>query len=179
MQIGRRIRARRKELDLSLRELAERVGLTASFLSQVERDLVSPSIESLGSISQALGVPIFHFLVEPDGRCPVVRRERRVEISLPDSDLVYQSLVPDLNRKMGVFLIDRDPGLEDFRLALSQEAEAFIYVLEGQLELCLDEVEYLLGPGDTAYFEGHRLCRLRSRGDKTLRIIAAITPFIF
>jgi transcriptional regulator with XRE-family HTH domain len=63
MELGNRLRARRQELGLSLRELAERVGLTASFLSQIERDLASPSIESLRKISDALEVPNFHFLV--------------------------------------------------------------------------------------------------------------------
>ena len=76
MELGHRLRTRRQELGLSLRELAERVGLTASFLSQIERDLASPSIESLRKISDALEVPIFHFLIEPEVRSPVVRRGR-------------------------------------------------------------------------------------------------------
>ena len=80
MQIGERIKARRKELKLSLRELAEQVDLTASFLSQIERDQSSPSIESLRKISQALEVPIFYFLAEPNGKSPVVRRNQRLKI---------------------------------------------------------------------------------------------------
>ena len=53
MEIGKRIKAKRKEANLSLQELAEQVGLTASFLSKVEREESSPSIESLQKISQA------------------------------------------------------------------------------------------------------------------------------
>ena len=100
MEIGSRIRARRQELDLSLRELAERVSLTASFLSQIERDLTSPSIESLRKISDALEVPIFYFLLESDDRCPVVRRDERTTLTLPNSNLTYELLTPDLNRQM-------------------------------------------------------------------------------
>jgi len=103
MELGNRLRARRQELGLSLRELAERVGLTASFLSQIERDLASPSIESLRKISNALEVPIFHFLVEPDAKSPVVRRGERALLKLPDSNLTYQLMTPDLNRKMEAF----------------------------------------------------------------------------
>ncbi|MCL7454197.1 MAG: helix-turn-helix domain-containing protein, partial [Anaerolineae bacterium] len=110
MQLGNRLRARRQELGLSLRELAERVGLTASFLSQIERDLASPSIESLRKISDALEVPIFHFLIEPDTRSPVVRRQERAKLNLPDSNLTYQLMTPDLNRRMEVFLAEREPG---------------------------------------------------------------------
>ncbi|MGD1992701.1 MAG: helix-turn-helix domain-containing protein [Anaerolineae bacterium] len=178
MEIGRRIRARRKELDLSLRELADQVGLSASFLSQVERDLVSPSIESLGNISHALGVPIFHFLVEPDRRCPVVRHDQRTKIILPDSDLIYQSLTPDMNRRIGILLIEREPGQGEIDLPLGQDAEVFIYVLEGQAEIQIDEEIYLLGPGDTTYSEGHRLRHFAPRGDRTLRFISVITPSV-
>ena len=59
----------------------KRAGLTASFLSQVERDLTSPSIESLNKINQALQAPIFFFLLEPDGKCPVVREDKRVRLN--------------------------------------------------------------------------------------------------
>jgi len=179
MQLGHRMRARRKELGLSLRELEEKVGLTASFLSQVERDLSSPSIESLHTISQALDVPIFYFLLEPDTRSPVVRRDKRVKLNLPDSDLTYQLLTPDLNRKMEAFLFEQEPGQDKSSVRLNQLTEEFIYVLQGQLEIQLGEEIYLLGPGDSIYFEGAMLRRLAARGDVTVRCISVITPPIF
>jgi transcriptional regulator with XRE-family HTH domain len=180
MEIGHRIRARRLELGLSLRELAERVGLTASFLSQIERDLASPSIESLRKVSDALEVPIFHFLVEPDVKSPVVRRDERAQLKLPGSNLIYQLMTPDLNRKMEVFLAEKEPGEEKITLPLRQQTEEFIYVIQGQLEIDLGEGEdYLLGAGDSVYFDGPRLRRLAARGDTTLRFISVITPPIF
>lgn len=97
MKLGHRIQARRQELDLSLRELAERVGLTASFPGQIERDLTSPSLESLRKVSDALEVPVFYFLVKPRDKSPVVRRNRRARLTLPGSNLTYQLLTPDLN----------------------------------------------------------------------------------
>jgi len=179
MELGHRLRERRQELGLSLRELAERVGLTASFLSQIERDLASPSIESLRRISDALEAPIFHFLVEPDAKSPIVRRDERAQLKLPDSNLTYQLMTPDLNRKMEAFLAEREPGEEKITIPLRQQTEEFIYVLQGQLEIQLGEEVFLLGPGDSAYFEGPLLRRLASRGDTTLRFISVITPPIF
>ena len=179
MELGYRLRARRQELGLSLRELAERVGLTASFLSQIERDLASPSIESLRKISDALEVPIFHFLVEPDVKSPVVRREERAQLKLSGSNLTYQLMTPDLNRKMEVFLAEREPGEEKITIPLRQQTEEFIYVLQGQLEIELGEEAYLLGPGDSVYFDGPLLRRLAASGDTTLRFISVITPPIF
>ncbi|MGD2206139.1 MAG: XRE family transcriptional regulator [Anaerolineae bacterium] len=179
MELGHRIRARRQELGLSLRDLAERVGLTASFLSQIERDLTSPSIESLRKISDALEVPIFHFLLEPDGKSPVVRRNRRTQLKLPGSNLTYQLLCPDLNRQMEVLLAEWEPGHDNITMPLRQETEEFVYVLEGQLEIDLDGEVYLLGPGDSAYFDGPALRQLAARGDTTLRFISVITPSVF
>lgn len=179
MELGSRIRARRQELGLSLRELAERVNLTASFLSQIERDLTSPSIESLRKISDALEVPIFFFLLESDDRCPVVRRDGRATLTLPDSNLTYELLTPDLNRQMEAFLAERQPGEEKITIPLRQQTEEFIYVLQGQLEIQIGEEVYHLGSGDTVYFEGAMLRRLAALGDQTLRFISVITPPIF
>lgn len=179
MELGERIRLRRKELDLSLRELAERVGLTASFLSQIERDRTSPSLESLRKISDALEVPIFHFLLESNDKHPVVRRTQRLELKLPDSNLTYKLLTPDLNRKMEAFLAEREPGEEKITIPLRQHTEELIYVLQGQLEIELGEEVYVLGPGDSVYFDGPMLRRLAATGDETLRFISVLTPPIF
>jgi transcriptional regulator with XRE-family HTH domain len=179
MELGQRIRARRQELNLSLRDLADRVGLTASFLSQIERDLTSPSIESLRKISDALEVPIFHFLVEPEVKSPVVRHDQRARLTLPGSNLTYQLLTPDLNRKMEAFLAEREPGQEKMTVPLRQQTEELIYVLQGQLEIQLGEDVYQLGPGDSAYFAGSMLRRLAARGDITLRFVSVITPPVF
>jgi len=179
MKLGYRLRARRQELELSLRALAERVGLTASFLSQIERDLASPSIESLRKISDALDVPIFYFLLEPETKSPVVRRNERAKLNLPDSNLTYQIMTPDLNRKMQVFMAEKEPGGKKITFPLRQQTEEFIHVLQGQLEIDLNEEVYLLGPGDSVYFDGPLLRRLTARGDTTLRFISVITPPIF
>lgn len=179
MQLGQRIKARRKKLKLSLRELANQVGLTASFLSQVERDLTSPSIESLRKISDALDVPIFYFLVEPNVKNPVVRRNERRKLTLPVSELTYQLLTPDVNRKIEVVLAELNPRDEPIPLTLHEDTEECIYVLQGQLEIRLGEDVYQLGPGDSVYFEGIMLRYLAAKGDETLRFISVITPPIF
>ena len=179
MQLGHRLKKRRRELNLSLRELAERVGLTASFLSQVERDLVSPSIKSLRKISAALDVPIFYFLVEHDARSPVVRRSERLKLTLPGSSLAYELLTPDLDRQMEVLIAELEPGDDNIAMPLRQHTEECIYVLQGQLEIQLGEEVYTLNPGDSIYFEGPLLRRLAAKGNDTLRFISVIAPSVF
>lgn len=179
MQLGHRIRARRQDLKLSQRQVAEQVGLTASFLSQIERDLASPSIESLRKISEALDVPIFYFLIEPETKSPVVRRDKRLKLVLPESRLTYELLTPDLSQQMEVFMAELEPGDANIATRLFQDTEECIYVLQGELEIQLGEEVHLLGPGDSIYFEGPLLRRLAAKGDQTLRFVSAITPPIF
>lgn len=176
MEIGHRIRSRRQELGLTLRELAGKVGRTASFLSQIERGQSSPSIESLQRISDALDVPVFHFLLEADDRSPIVRHHERLKLTVPGSTLTYELLTPDLSRQMEAFLIEREPGEEKAVEPLRQYTEELIYVLQGQLEIQLGDEVHHLGPGDSVYFEGLLLRRIAARGDVTLRFISVITP---
>lgn len=179
MDIGERIRARRKELNLSLRRLADQVDLTASFLSRIERGQGSPSIESLRKISNALEVPIFYFLAETNNKSPVVRHNQRTKFAWPDSHLLYELLVPSLNRKMEAFLGEHKPAEENIAVSLSQYTEEFIFVLQGHLDVELTTETYRLEPGDSIYFEGPMLLRLTAVGNEILRFISVITPPAF
>ncbi len=179
MEIGDKIRRRRQEQGLRLRELSERVGLTTSFLSQIERNLASPSLSSLYKISQALEIPLFQLLLDDRESTRVVRRHDRLKFMLPNSKLVYELLTPNLGCAMEVFLVQLDAGEDNIATSLNNPTEECIYVLQGTLEIELHSQTYLLGPGDSIYFQGPQLRRLTTRGDETLRFISAITPPIF
>ena len=179
MEIGTRIKTRRKEMGLSLRDLASKVDLTASFLSQIERDQASPSIDSLRKISQALNVPVFYFLLEQEGPSPVVRRNQRRQLTLPEANITYQLLTPDVNRKMEVILAELDPHDGEVPLVHHQHTEECILVLNGELAVTLGGEVYQLEAGDAIYFDGPMLQRLKARGDKQVSYISVITPPIF
>jgi transcriptional regulator with XRE-family HTH domain len=177
--LGERIRRRRQELGLSLRELASKVDLTASFLSQIERDLASPSLKSLRKTAEALQVPIFHFLNESDLQSPVVRRDARKTLTLPHSDLTYQLLTPDVNHKIEMFLAELKPGQRNIAMPLPQPTEECIFVLQGKMRVRLDDTDYELVPGDSVYFEGQRLREISAVGEEKLAFISVITPAVF
>ena len=184
VRLGDRIRARRKELRLSQSDLAERAGMTASFISQVERDVTSPSIDSLYKISHALDVPVFHFLLEPEAGSPEVRHQKRVRITWPWSgaELTFQLLTRRTSQRLEAFMTECEPGEPESAASTSgfgDATEEFIYVLQGQLEVRLGEGAYLLGPGDTVCFEGVVQRGMEPRGDQTVRFISVITPPAF
>ena len=179
--LGDRIRARRKELRMSQSELAERAGMTASFVSQVERGVTSPSIDSLYKISQVLDLPVFHFLLEPETTTPVVRHHERVRITRPGPELTFQLLTPRTSQRPEASMTEWEPGDPESASTsgFGDATEEFIYVLQGQLEVRLGEGAYLLGPGDTVCFEGVVLRGMEPRGDQTVRFISVITPPAF
>ena len=177
--LGERVRTRRLEMGLSLRDLAAKVGLTASFLSQLERGQASPSLSSLRRLAETLEVPIFYFLDEVSPVSPVVRHDARKKLTLPHSQLTYQLLTPDISHKMEMFLVELEPGERNLAIRLGQPTEECIFVLQGHLDIRLEDNVYSLGPGDSIYFEGPRLRELVAKGEEPLSFISAITPAIF
>lgn len=183
MQLGQRIKQRRQELNLSQREMAEQVGLTPGFMSQIEHDLITPSIESLRKISEVLDVPLSDssfLLVEMESKNPVVSADKRLKLTLPGSTVNFELLTVNMKQPMDVFMVELKPEDGNIATLLPQQiTEECIYVTQGQLEIKLGETVYLLNSGDSIYFEGIHLRRLVAKGVETLRFIIAITPSIF
>lgn len=174
--LGKVIRAKRIEMGKSLRCVAQRTGLTPSFLSQVERGLAEPSVASLRKIAEALGVPIFYLFLNSNGVEPVVRKENCRHIVFPASTVSSQVLTPDARRKMGVTRVCIAPGGESSPEPVTHPGEEFIHVIGGRMLLALGDLEYQMETGDSIYYYSsipHRICNI---GQDDLIVISAVTP---
>ncbi len=111
-RVGLKLKARRRQQQLSLRALAARVGFSASFLSQVELAQVSPSLGSLDRIAQALGMHLSDLLSEPaTANGPVLHHRRQASLRSEWSHATIESLLPaDVQSNIGVVLISLEPG---------------------------------------------------------------------
>ncbi len=156
--LGRRLLALREARRLSLRTLAERVGLSASFLSQVERDETSPSIASLDKLAQALGVDLASLFAQVPVD-PVVRATGRSELPSPGTN----TRLANLSRSRGALaprLLTLLPG-GSVGFLLAERGETFLTVLEGQAVARLASGEVRLGPGDSLHaLPEHQLLEL-------------------
>ena len=202
LAIGSRLKKLRTERGLSLRELARRTDVTASFLSQVERGTSNLSLDSLLRISDALDVSLIHFIGEDrnevedinahldpipcDGgdrlSCytPVVRAGCRPRLILPPSGVEYELLVPDLSAGLEAVMGRLSPGTGNVARRLREPTEEFIYVLSGTLIVGLDEEEHLLNAGDSICFKGEALTKLACGSeDHDVAWISVITPPVF
>ncbi len=191
---GLRIKERRKEMGLSLRDLASKTELTAAFISQVERGQTNPSIDSLRRIAEALQVSLMYFLSDgpqpqmafaipeqpaPLKYAPVVRANSRPKLILPVSGLSYELLNPDLNRRMEAFCGRLAPGTGNVARRLREPTEEFILVLSGSLLIALGTEEYTLHTGDSIYFDGATLQRLTCASQEEATWVSVITPPVF
>ena len=177
--IGTRIRNMRGERAMSLRDLAERSGLTPSFLSQVERGLTEPSLTSLRKIAEGLDVPIFYFLLETEPDNPVVRRGERKIMKFPGARATFELLTPSLRYKMEVITACLAPGASTCEEPLKHSGEEFVTVIEGQARVEVAGREYVLDAGDSIYYFASIPHRITSTGDGDLVFITAITPPTF
>lgn len=184
--INQHIRQRRQELGLSLRELARRTELTASFLSQVERGQANTSLDSLHRIAEALGVPMMYFLANGSEAMsasrkysPIVRAHARRTLSLPDARIAYELLTPDLSHKMELVCGRLAPGADNIARPLRESTEECIYVLSGALTVGLADEEYILYPGDAIYFEGAALRTLANTAREDAVWLSVFTPPAF
>ena len=178
--LGRRIKERRPELHLSLRDVAAATDLSATFLSSLERGLANPTLESLRKVANALNTPILRMADSGMGASPVVKYNARRHISLPPRHVRLEILTPTLTRKMVLFQVraTKDDGNLVVQ-PLAEPTEECITVLAGHLSACVSGQTYELEAGDSIYFEGRDLESIYVLGDEETSYISAMTPPIF
>jgi transcriptional regulator with XRE-family HTH domain len=198
--LGKKLRQKRREQLITLKQLAEKTKLSVGFLSEIERGLAQPSISSLKKIAQTLGISLFNFREEQsnadqngaqlslraDGYrdrntyisdVRVVRAGQRKKFFYPNSDAVYELLTPDLNRLLQVHYIQLEPGYESGpEMIVDPPGEKFVFVLQGSIEYRIKEEVVCLDEGDSLYYPGDLPVSFRVMGDASCRFIAMVTP---
>lgn len=149
---GRKIRELRKNKNLTLKELAVQTGLSSSLLSQIERDLVDPTVTTFWKICERLNVPINHFFQGSEKMDLVVRKENRRVMELSNGRVRYHQLTPNKSGKMEFIIVEIQPGeMSDVDL-VSHSGEECGFILQGELIVNLDGQEYFLNEGDSIHF---------------------------
>ena len=174
---GTAIRRTRKAQKMNLVDLAEKTGLSLSFISQVERGLTNPSINSLRKIALALGIPLSSFFEEAlatEG--PVLRKNERRVLVNTDSRLTYQLLSLDRNRRMDFLLTRIEVGAFSSEVPMGHKGDEAALILQGTCRIDLGNKEYELGEGDSIYITESTPHRITNIGNVPLTIISAISP---
>jgi quercetin dioxygenase-like cupin family protein len=151
--IGPMIRNRRKQLQLTLKELSQKTGLSVAFLSQVERDITSPSLSSLAVISKSLEVRMSYFLDIPEEAGRITRKGKRPYFSLKNSPVTYSKITNEFPDSQLDGVINRTPpGFVSEKV--THDGEDLIYTLKGEGFIQVGEEKYILKEGDTIHYRG-------------------------
>jgi len=173
--MGRKINALRKGKGLTLQQLGDVAGLSASFLSQVERGLTSPTVMSLAHIARALDVSPSYFFPPPRPHGPVVRSYERQPFRLQDGNVVYARLGADFDgRRLEPLMVTYPPRFESE--AFSHEGEEFFYVVDGKVVLTIEDETFDLNAGDSMHFSSGCVHRVANPADAPAQLIYVNTP---
>lgn len=177
MDIGAKIKQLRKQKGLTLEELASRSELTKGFLSQMERNLTSPSIATLDDILEALGTTLSVFFTD-DKDEKVVFKEEDFFVDEKEG-FTINWIVPNTQKnEMEPILIELLPGEKSFEVS-PNDGEEFGFVLDGRVTLVNGEKEHTVKKGETFYLTGKNFHFLRNDKKTTAKIIWVSTPPLF
>ena len=170
--VGARIRALRADRGLTLSQGGAAADLNVGYLSQVETDKASPSLETLAAIADALDVPITWLLADVAPKPRVVRREeRRGQEQSPG--LRTEEVDGGHARRLRIVEAIAQPGTRSS--IMTDAGEEHHIVLEGRIRLRQGDFETELGPGDYLVWDGSFPHEAEVVGDEPARILI-ITP---
>ncbi|WP_228108270.1 cupin domain-containing protein [Terrisporobacter petrolearius] len=180
IDIGKKIRELRKSKNFSIIDLSRESGLSTGLISQIERNMVVPSIKVMWKIANVLEVNIGYFFDEDDENIEekiVVRKDHRKSINTNDSTKSYELLMPNLNNKSIEFiLITLDKETKINKELVSHKGEECGYIIEGKMKIILENKEYILEKGDSFYFDSKIPHVYENYGDETCVLVCAMTP---
>lgn len=155
--LGADLRALRKARGLTLQDLADGLGRSVGWLSQVERDLSEPSITDLRHMAGVLDVSVSSlFRTEdiPEAEAGyVVRANARRPIGSREAGLVEELLSPDLTDDFEVVHSTFEPGAE-ITEPVARPTQEVGYIVSGQLDIWVDGRTFRLNTGDSFRFRG-------------------------
>jgi transcriptional regulator with XRE-family HTH domain len=174
--LGTNIRLLRKAQGRTLADVAAATGLSVSLLSQVERGLLDPSMDSLRDIADALGTEPFRLLMNGSSRSLVVRAGEGVRIPLGEGEVDIELLSPSLE---GAFEVGRwwlPPGGASARAPRAHAGEEATLILEGEVVFELGSEVIELGPGDYVVYSAALPHRVRNAGPKPAAAVFVVSP---
>lgn len=162
--IGARVRSLRKSKNKTLTELAEQTDLSPAYISNLERNLCSPTLDNIQRICSALDIEIIKLLDDREWSEKVIKAEERTVIYEKEGKIRYESINFGAGRMTGEFIIV-EPHCEYVK-EWTHSYDEIGYVLEGKLLIMIDQTEYMLDEGDAFYIDADRRHNLGNRTDK-------------
>ena len=177
MDIGKKLKELRLQNDLTLGDLASRSELTKGFLSQVERNLTTPSIATLEDILEALGSSLSEFFREEE--------EKQIVFPVEDffvdqrEDCTIEWIVPNAQKnQMEPIILTLHPRKKS-QVMSAYQGQEFGYVLKGSVTIVQGGKKYRVTAKETFYLDGTTSHYLYNHGSSDARVLWITTPPMF
>lgn len=171
-----RVREFRTAKGLTVRELARRAEVSTGLISQVERGVTDPSLETMRKIARVLDVPLFSlFLEDESGGVAVIRRTERFTIGSPHSTVTYTRASRGSGR-LEVLEATLEPGSASAEVLRGHPSEECVVCLSGRLAIEFDGERHILEEGDSAHFDSNLPHRYANAADTPTRYLVSVTP---
>ncbi|HOJ14408.1 MAG TPA: XRE family transcriptional regulator [Deltaproteobacteria bacterium] len=177
MKIGEKIKNLRLAQELTQEELANRADLTKGFISLLERDLQSPSLDTLELILNALDTNPKEFFSDEGEEVVVFHRSQRVSITDGDEPGVKREVLiaGAQDREMDLLLVTLKPGASTYQERAHYGDECG-YVLTGKIVINIGKETYKASAGDTFYYTANRKHWIENKSDKPAKILWISAP---
>ncbi|MCD6569282.1 MAG: helix-turn-helix domain-containing protein [Deltaproteobacteria bacterium] len=155
MNLGSALRKRRKEQRLTLKAVAEKAGISEGFLSQVENDVNSPSVETLVNICNAIGIEAGDVIRQAQNQemLVIIRKSDWEDVELPSSGFVTRRFFsPENRRVIDSSVLAIEPGKSIPARKNIKNSQEVLCVLKGSVELVHGGKTLKLSKGDSVHY---------------------------
>jgi len=178
-RIGERIKRKRELLSLPLSDLARKVGISASALSQIENAKAFPSIVTLKTIADQLYTTVGELIGENESltKNPLIKANdiKFVKVNSGGTSLFLLSQHEN-GKQMEPYIIKFVENSDSSDIMTSHPGQEFVHVLEGKLMITLEKTHYILEKGDNFYFNSNIPHSLKNIHHSSAKVLWVITP---
>jgi transcriptional regulator with XRE-family HTH domain len=181
-RIGERINFKRKQLNLQLNDLAKKVGISPSALSQIEKAKAFPSILTLKSIAENLQTTVGELIGENEtlSKNPVVHKEDMKFVERNETGTeIFLLAHHDLNKLMDTYFIRFVSGSDMSGLFTANYGQIFCYVVSGKLAFTLDSGNYYLQTGDSIYLNSKAEFSVVNKSNEICELVWIISTSVY
>jgi transcriptional regulator with XRE-family HTH domain len=176
--IGNILKRYREKMRKNQGEIASKAGISISMLSQIERGVVSPSIDTLCCVCTALGLEISELFRRIAPETPIRIKRTGERLSIRHHGVLFEQLAASVqsNFPAELLLIEVVPGKQIGLSGSGHEGIEMGYVLEGSALLTVEGKDFLLGKGDSVSFNATLPHGLVNNGKKSFKALWAALP---
>ncbi|MBQ9520926.1 MAG: cupin domain-containing protein [Acholeplasmatales bacterium] len=172
--LGNKLKEKRKLLMLTQQELANRCELTKGYISQLENNMVSPSLETLEIILEVLGTTLSDFFKDNSNKEIIFNKDEQYDKKF-DSYLQTWLVPTAQEHQMEPILVMIDPNGETYH-DYPHTGEEFGYVIEGEVIVCYGDVTRICKKGESFYFVSNKQHYLRNESDSVAKVLWVSCP---